>query len=166
MEMLRILIFAATLFAIAYSTGIYSSSNNLRKNTKSEFAAIVIGLCTLAIFMATGAFMAEALSAATVKAGCLLFFCVSAIRKLLEMKMADKNTTHSFADAVFLKSSDAAVAGFGAGLGGINIPIAITICVLFHILVISSLLKTKSEHSYSSMPALGAILFISLAVLL
>ena len=163
MEEARITFFAAMLFAIAFSTGMHSFSFSLRES-KTKITASAISIAVLAFSIIAGLITASFSVPAFAQVGCFLLLSVSAVRRVLEMRNKTCENVKSLKSVVIFTSSDALVAGFGAGLGGINVFIVVIICIILYTVFIR--LTIADNQNRSPMPTLGAILFISLAALL
>jgi len=162
MELTRIAIFAATLFAIAFSSYSYSVNFNLR-NTKTKITANAICIAVLGISMVAGQIAAGLTTPEFAQIGFLLLLSISAIRRLLEIQNIQETNITSVKSASLFLSSDAVVAGFGVGLGGINVFTVIIICTILHAVFIFFTITENQQRA--PMPLLGAVLFVSLAVL-
>jgi len=163
MESTRIAIFAATLFAIGFSSYMYCISLGLHGN-RTKITASTISIAVLAVSMLAGLIAANLTSPVFAQVGCILLLSISAVRRVLEIRNNTLLTATSTKSATLFLSTDALVAGFGAGLGGINILATLILCIILHTVFIR--FATTDSQSRSSLSTLGAILFISLAILL
>jgi hypothetical protein len=164
--MMRITFFTAALFAVAFSSGFYVTGYNLRKNGVTRKAAAYAVCVICAVVLALSAFAGAAAAKAAVpgyaQAGCFLFLGILAVKRILELKQ--NNNLSSIKDNTVITSAEAAVAGFGAGLGGLNIVYTVILCAFLNVyfLYTGSVTAETDCKKDLTLPALSSALFLSL----
>jgi uncharacterized protein (DUF2062 family) len=112
MEEIRITIFAAAIFAIIYGSGMYPIGCKPNAGIKKYLSSLT-GIAVLAVSFAVGLFIADYISPIVALTACVLLFFAFMLRRLLNLNSA----------------ADDVSAGLAAGLFGLNILIAVPLCM-------------------------------------
>jgi hypothetical protein len=174
MEATRVIIFQTFLFAFAAGSGAYAAGFSVQKKglmrltVKSATAVTAVSGLVLFLFGILGAVFAGVMPPNAAEAGSLLLLCVLCAKRLFDIRITKRSPyIKTRGEMAAFLSADAVLAGFCAGLGGINIAAVVCVFILFNCAFLR-LGKQAAESESSacwSVPSFGAVLFVVIAVL-